>query len=191
MRGRAKYLAEYRRARKVRKAGLIFVEFEITEVAKGHPVKPFEINHNLKTLLWCGPAVVSALTGADTDTIRELIRVKRKDSDARVIGTHPEEIEYAFYKLGYSMRLFYMCHSHDNMDHLTLAKWLRTYKRKPGVGYVIELCGTKKEPSGHWCVVLGNHYCCSLTGKWVPLDKCPNRRVRVESVHTVRRRRRL
>lgn len=185
---RAQYLAEYRSAQKVRMAGLVFAEIEVTELVKGHPVKPYQINHNLRTELWCGPAVVSAITGADTELIRELVRKWRKNKKAVVIGTDGQELEFALYKLGYAMRMFYMCHG-DLLDHLTMAKWLKTYKRKAGVAYVIELCGTKREPAGHWAVVLGGYYCCSHTGKWVPVDKAPNRRCRVQTVYTVRKRR--
>jgi len=185
---RSQYLAEYRAASKVRLAGLIFAEIEMTELVKGHPVKPYAINHNLNTLLWCGPAVVSAITGADTELIRELIRAHRKNRKSVVTGTRAEDLEFALHKLGYAMRLFYMCHG-ELLDHLTMAKWLKTYKRKAGVAYVIELCGTKREPDGHWAVVLGGYYCCSHIEKWVPIEQAPNRRVRVATVYTVKKRR--
>lgn len=144
-------------------------------------VNRHEIVHDLETALWCGPAAISALTGATTSQVRKYVRMYRKDQESRVQGTNEDEVEFVFRKLGYKMELRYLCSSADKKNHPTMARWLRESKRDPHIGYLIGQGGNP----GHWVVVHGAFYCCSITDGWVPVQKAPTRRKRVDVVFTV------
>ncbi len=159
-------------------AELVVKDFFVPEQG----ISRHEINHDISTKLWCGPAALSCLTGASTSQVRALIRQFRKDHKARVQGTWDDEVQYVFRKLGYQMDLRYMCCSTDPKGRPTLARWLRESTRAPTVGYLVGLVDSS---GGHWAVVHGGYYCCGITGKWVPLNEAPTRRRRVDIVFTI------
>jgi hypothetical protein len=63
----------------------------------------YAIQHDLPTILWCGPAAVAAVTGAPTSRIVEIIRANRGERDGRaraVTYTWPAELIHALHALG-------------------------------------------------------------------------------------------
>ena len=165
------------------------VEFVRSGVLPKHKrVHPYEVVHDIDTLMWCGPTAVACLTGASTGEVRELVRDFRGDPTSRVDGTIDDEVRYAFDQLGYDVRLVYFCHSSLYKGHPTLARWLQEFPREPHVGYLIGMRGFGKV-CGHWATVLGDYYCCSrVNGTWVHHSKAPNRRSRIQSAYAVTKR---
>lgn len=148
-------------------------------------VQRFEVVHDLNTMLWCGPTAVACLTGATTGEVRDLIRKFRKDPEGRVDGTIDDEIRHCFAELGYDCHLVYFMHAPLYKNHLTLGRWLSEFPRERHVGYLLGMRGYGKE-CGHWAAVSGDYYCCSRSaGMWVPLDKAPRRRSRMQSAYAV------
>lgn len=142
------------------------------------------VDHDLETMLWCGPAAVSALTGAPTSEINGIIRACR-DDESRVEGTIDPEIAHCFDRLGYDMQLVYFCHAPLYKGHPTFARWLREMPREPHIGYLV---GQRHEgrKAGHWCVVVGEWYLCSYSkAVWLPLAAAPRRRARIQCAYAI------
>lgn len=151
-------------------------------------VNKFDIEHDHEGSLWCGPAAVSAITGASTSAIRDLVKKYRKNAASVVSGTTVEELEYVFKKLGYRMEVAYV-YGGKRGQGPTLKEWIADTEgeRVPGLGYLIGIAGERGKYCGHWAMILNEEYVCSNTIKWVPLNKAKYRRRRVDQVFTVRK----
>lgn len=147
-----------------------------------------DIEHTANGMLWCGPAAVSALTGACTATIRDLIKKYRKNPSTPVTGTRIEDLEYALLRLGHKVENAYL-YGGKQEARPTFSQWMKDTEdeRIDGLAYLISVSGPKKDNCGHWAVIVDNEYICSHTGKWVPLDKAKFKRRRVDEVYVVRR----
>lgn len=152
------------------------------------PLTHHEVLHDKEGLLWCGPAVISALTGVSTYDITELIKKHRKNPAALVRGTNPEELEYVLVKLKHAMEC-QAIYGGKVENRPTLGRWLKEKGRQPGLGYIVHISGQPDDPGGHWCVVLDDQFFDSFTKVWVHIDKAPHRRCRVNCVFTVRKKR--
>lgn len=133
---------------------------------------------NSKGNSYCGPAVISAVTGISTD---EAARVIRETSGVRAVrGTFAHQIEAAFYRLGYSLRPFPNYHN-DTVLRPTLAAWLRRSieERKAGRIFLVSA-------GHHWQLISGRRYVCGRTKQIVSIrDKQVKRRARVKSVYEI------
>jgi len=153
-------------------------------VPRRNAVTRYDVSHDLTTMLWCGLAAISCLSGIATSDIRDLIREYREDS-SRVEGTVDPEIAYAFDQLGFDMRLVYFCYAPMYKQAPTFARWLREMPREPHVAYLVGQRGQGRKP-GHWCVVVGDWYLCSYSkAVWLPVDRAPGRRARIESAYAI------
>lgn len=165
-----------------------FAEIVVSEpYDKGDRVGRYEVDHDLDTLLWCGPAVISALTGEPTSRIRDIIRRHRKEPKSQVMGTSDEDLQYCFRRLGYNMKLTHFWHSTDPRQHPTTARWLRENTRIPYIAYILNQLPTPREKAGHWATVLGKQYICTQTSaEWIPIEAgVPTARSRLSSVFTI------
>lgn len=130
---------------------------------------------------YCGPAVISALTGADTaETARVLRYVTGKTS---IKGTHWKHVLDALELYGIVAEknektgLRYTYAFRDG-KRPTLTQWLREVDRPAGKVYLVSA-------GYHWQLVSGRRYVCGITGDVVSVkDKKVKRRARVEA-HTV------
>lgn len=152
------------------------------------PLEAHHIQHDANGQLWCGPAAISALTGETTSVVRDLVRKYRKDPSSAVVGTHPEEVEYVLRKLGYRMECSYLYGGAALDAKPTFKKWLgdTALERLTNIGYLVAV----SNPNGtgaHWGLVLEDQFVCSQTERWVPLDKAPHKRKRVDAVYTIRK----
>ena len=154
-------------------------------VPKKHAISRWDVEHDLDTQLWCGLAAVSCLSGTPTSVIRDIIRDYREDGSARIEGTFDPEMVYAFDQLGFEMRLVYFCYAPLYKEAPTFARWLREMPRESHIAYLVGQRGQGRK-AGHWCVVQGDWYLCSYSkAVWMPLDKAPGRRARIESAYAV------
>jgi hypothetical protein len=140
-----------------------------------------EAHNSETTKSWCGPTVVSSITGRDVARVKDLIRDRRGYKwlgKEAVKGTTWNDIHHALKHYGYrldSQSAFF------DKERPTLAGWLRmtSKTRKPDAYYVVNL-------TDHWVVIHGRKFCDSLTkGKPVFLRSAPGRRKRVERVYVV------
>ena len=124
---------------------------------------------------FCGPAVLSIVTGIDTAQAAALIR---KTSNVRsVMGTSTYQIIRAFNALGYHLTSAAKINPNDRKSNPTLAAWLKETASTRGNDVFLISAGY------HWQIVQGRRFCCGLTQKPVSLkhDKV-KRRARVAGV---------
>lgn len=151
------------------------------------PLKP--VNHDLKSHAWCGPTVLSAITGAKTSDIRTIIQ-RRRWSAAPVKGVTEYDLRWVLYRhrfcLGEEVRF-------DEVARPTLAAWLRgrtADERKQTFVLMVRL-GMRSGYFGpreklHWVVVRANTFVDTYTkGQLVTIGKAPHRRKRVVSAFPV------
>lgn len=146
------------------------------------------IQHDANGKCWCGLAAVSALTGEPTSKVRDLIRKFRKNPSSRVIGTNEFEIEFALRKLGYKMSHAYLYGGKSKASKPTFSTWLdETFEeRETNVAYLLSFV-REGEDEAHWGLVVEDHYICSVTQYWVPLDRAPFKRRRLDQVFAIHR----
>lgn len=138
-------------------------------------IKP--VLHAERKNVWCGPTVVSSITGLDTGRAAAAIRyVSGKRS---VKGTSSPALQGTLRLLGYSTKVRYL--AARPKDAPTLAAWLRETYKSRGADVFLLVAGN------HWCLVQGRRYVCGLTKAIVTTGKAPRRRARVTEVYLVRK----
>lgn len=126
---------------------------------------------------YCGPAVMSALTGMDTDEAARLLRkVSGKRAIFGVSGPHLcDALMYAGLKA--EVHSFF----HDSKKRPTLAGWLKLCKADRTAGRVFLICAGQ-----HWQLVSGRKYVCGQVGEVCSIkDPRVKRRARVERVYEI------
>lgn len=131
-------------------------------------MKLHAIKHNNKSQLWCGPAVISAVTGLDTRTVFQCIR--DTTGMPKVMGTNHTNVTQTLRALGVNATVYY-----TRGSAFTLARWLRLNRSMFAHQPVI--VGL----THHWVAVQGRRFVDSHEPSPVPLKKAPWRRARVKS----------
>lgn len=129
--------------------------------------------------VYCGPAVISAVTGMNTGEAARLIRTT--SGVAAVRGTYPYQISRAFEECNIDMVQI------ENYGHLkaveqpTLNQWLtKTHGTRGGKVFLV-IAGN------HWQLVSGNRFVCGITKDVVGFDhKHVKLRSRVYAVYTLK-----
>lgn len=117
---------------------------------------------------FCGPAVISAVTGMHTGEAARLIRVVT--GKKRVTGTHSHQIAKAFQKCNVLMTKVPVI-----IQKPTLVTWLRENKERRTTGRVYLLAA-----GNHWQIITGRRYACGKVKELVPVtDERVKRRARV------------
>ena len=142
-------------------------------------LKMRNINHGTRKTdknRYCGPAVISSLTGITTAGASRLIR-HINPHRTRVIGTHSWEICKALRLCGVTVKRI----DHPTKHKITLARWLKLNikERTPGRIFLISA-------GYHWQLVSGRKYVCGILKEIVSI-KHPKvkRRARVKKVFEV------
>ena len=128
---------------------------------------------------YCGPAIISSLTGMTTGEAARLIR--SVTGERKVTGVHTHHIIRALDLCGISYfpgsRL-----SFNLQNKPTLAKWLKDAKESRSTGRVFLVVA-----GHHFQLVEGRRYVCGRTKDIVSIkDKSVKRRCRVEEVYELR-----
>jgi len=137
-------------------------------------MKLFSLNRPARSNQYCGPAVLSFLTGQDTS---ECASWSRRFSYHRgaVRGSNERNMRLVLTKLGID---YVPLGSYPKSKRPTLARWLRENKerRTPGRVYLI-IAGN------HWQLVTGRRYACGMVGAIVSIkNEGVKRRARVSYV---------
>lgn len=127
---------------------------------------------------WCGPAIISIITGCTT---REAADLLCDITGARQItGTFTSDVKEALRRHGYAL---VPVKSRNYGEKPTLAAWLRDTPRPAGVLYMV-IAGH------HYQAISGRRYCCGRVREIVSIrDKRVKRRARVTAAYVVERRR--
>jgi hypothetical protein len=139
--------------------------------------------------VYCGPTIVSAITGVPVSKVEARIWAYREQEDkaARkrvVTGTYDDEVRDALGAFGYEMVMTEDFKHLDRKERPTLWNWMQR-PRSAWVHYVIAV---HKGKVGHWIVVKGVMLCDTFTGgTWKFVVDGPHRGARMMDVHIVRR----
>jgi hypothetical protein len=146
-----------------------------------------EANNDTGRMAFCGPVVLSAITGYPVSKIEDEIRAFRRVPDSRkpaVKGTDSQEVAAALAHFGYRMEL------KQSFLHLprkacpTLWQWMQ----KPRSAWSHYLLAVRKGREGHWVLVKGVKLCDTYTeGKWQFVCDGPHKGARLMEVFEVKR----
>lgn len=132
---------------------------------------------------YCGPYVISAITGYPISRIEEEIRAAR-GRDGEVKGTTAQDVDAALALYGYGL--------HETQSYLHLERRARptvlAWMQRPRSAWTHYVLAIHKGREGHWIVVKGVK--CSDTysrGQWQFVVDGPHRSARIMAVYEVRR----
>lgn len=130
-----------------------------------------KVNRAKKGNRFCGPAVISAVTGMTTDEASRLIR-HIAPHRTNVMGTYTWEIRDALAKCSIVMV------AQSVPGNPTLAQWFKDSVKERSAGRVFLISA-----GSHWQLVSGRRFVCGKTTDIVPLDhEKVKRRARVRGV---------
>jgi hypothetical protein len=138
---------------------------------------------------WCGPTIVSAITGYPISRVEEEIwrvrgRPDESDKGRAVKGTYDSEVREALAQFGYAMDLA------QDYKHLEIKRrpsvW--TWMQRPRNAWVHYVLGIHKGRRGHWILIKGVKMCDTYTGgAWMFVCDGPHKGARIMDIHTVRK----
>jgi hypothetical protein len=137
---------------------------------------------------FCGPIVVSAITGYSVSKVEAEVRAFRAvptGSQPVVKGTYADEVAAALAHFGYRMELkeSYMHLPRKERPSLW-GNWMQR-QRNPWVHYILALHVGKQ---GHWVVIKGVKVCDTYSdGAWAFVCDWPHKSKRIMEVFEVRR----
>lgn len=140
-------------------------------------IKLHPINRSGKDNRYCGPAVVSFLTGLNTAEISRLMRAR--SGRTMITGSDFSEFEFILNSHG-----IYVAYRHfiDKNTRPTLAAWAKNRDRSGDTTYLIVA-------GNHWQIVQGIRYACGRIGEICSIrDKRIKRRARVQEIYILEKR---
>ena len=146
-----------------------------------------EVNNDTGRVAFCGPFVLSAITGYSISKVEDEIRAFRNpESEARPIvrGTYAEEVAAALAHFGYSMELKESYMSRARKERPSLWSWMQ----KPRNAWVHYILAVHKGKEGHWVLIKGVKLCDTYTeGRWQFVCDGPHKGARIMEVFEVRK----
>jgi hypothetical protein len=138
-------------------------------------------------IAFCGPIVLSAITGYSVSKVEDEIRAFRNpDSNAKPIvkGTYSEEVAAALAHFGYTMEL--------KQSYLHLARKERpslwSWMQRPRNAWAHYVLAVHKGKEGHWVLIKGVKLCDTYSeGKWQFVCDGPHKGARIMEVFEVKK----
>jgi hypothetical protein len=138
-------------------------------------------------IAYCGPFVVSAITGFPISHIeREIIafRVEQHLSKGRIKGTTTEDVASALLHFGFEMIERANYNALERKERPTISAWML----KPRNMFTHYILAIHKGRQGHWVVVKGMKLSDTYSdGRWTFVCDGPHKGARVMEVYEVRR----
>ena len=138
-------------------------------------------------IAFCGPIVLSAITGYSVSKVEDEIRAFRNpESEARPIvrGTYAEEVAAALAHFGYSMDLKDSYMSRPRKERPSLWSWMQ----KPRNAWAHYILAIHKGKEGHWVLIKGVKLCDTYSeGRWQFVCDGPHKGCRIMEVFEVRK----
>jgi hypothetical protein len=134
---------------------------------------------------FCGPYVLSAITGYPISKIEEVIRFERGSTRKTVVkGTGSDEVAAALAQFGYEMSLKETFMARARKERPTLMAWMQ----KPRNVWAHYILAVHKGKEGHWILIKGVKMCDTYTeGRWIFAVDGPHRGARIMEVFEVRK----
>lgn len=146
-----------------------------------------DVNNDTGRIAYCGPFVISAITGHSISKIEEEIRRYRDlpaDRKPVIRGTYSDEVEHALTQYGYRMHLVESYMDEERKGRPTLWSWMQK-KRNAWASYILAV---HKGKEGHWILIKGVKMCDTFTeGRWQFVCDGPHRGCRIMEVFEVKR----
>lgn len=148
-----------------------------------------EVRNDTGRTAFCGPYVISAVTGWSISKVEDEIRKIRDLPDhanAIVRGTYTEEVAMALNAFGYEMVTITSYMHLARKERPTLWSWMQ----KPRNAWTHYILAIHKGKEGHWILVKGVKMCDTFTeGRWQFVCDGPHRGARIMEVFAVKRQR--
>ena len=146
-----------------------------------------EVLNDTGRIAYCGPYVVSAITGFPISKIEDEIRAFREvpvGIKTQVRGTYAEEVSAALVHYGYEMN------PHESFMHLERkarpSVW--SWMQKPRNAWTHYVLAVHKGKDGHWIVIKGVKSCDTFSGgKWQFVCDGPHKGARIMEIFTARK----
>jgi hypothetical protein len=137
---------------------------------------------------FCGPVVISAVTGLPVSQVEEEIwRARGKacaPCSSQITGTTEQEVARALEILGFCMQLAADFRHLDKKARPSLWNWMQ----RPRNAFCHYLLGIHKGRMGHWIAVKGVMTCDTFTGgRWVFVSDGPHKSAKIMDAYVVRR----
>jgi hypothetical protein len=146
-----------------------------------------EARNDTGRIAFCGPIVLSAITGYSVSKVEDEVRAFRDLAPERkpvVKGTHAEEVAAALAHFGYRMEL------KESYMHLSRKERpsLWTWMQKPRNAWVHYILAIHKGKEGHWVLIKGVKLCDTYSeGRWQFVCDGPHKGARIMEVFEVRK----
>ena len=146
-----------------------------------------EVNNDTGRMAFCGPYVLSAITGYPISSVEDEIRAYREIPEGRrpiVKGTYAEEVAAALARFGYRMDL------KESYLHLERKKrpsvW--TWMQKPRSAWSHYILAIHRGKDGHWILIKGVKGCDTYSlGKWQFVVDGPHKGCKIMEIFEVRK----
>ena len=146
-----------------------------------------EANNDTGRVAFCGPIVLSAITGYSVSKVEDEVRAFRNVAPQRkpvVKGTYAEEVAAALAHFGYSMELKESFMSRSRKERPSLWTWMQ----KPRNAWVHYIVAVHKGKEGHWVLIKGVKLCDTYSeGRWQFVCDGPHKGARIMEVFEVRK----
>lgn len=146
-----------------------------------------DVRNDTGRVAFCGPYVLSAITGYSISKVEDVIRGGRDIPEHRkpiVKGTYTEEVAAALAAFGYVMRPVETFMHLQRKARPTLWSWMQ----KPRNAWAHYILAIHKGKEGHWILVKGVKMCDTFTeGRWTFVCDGPHRGCRIMDVYEVKR----
>ena len=145
-----------------------------------------ETQNDTGRVAFCGPYVISAITGWTVSKVEDEIRRCREIPEHRkpvVKGTYADEVEGALAGFGYRMVLKKSYMGLARKQRPTVWSWMQQ-PRNTWAHYILAI---HKGKEGHWILIKGVKMCDTFTGgKWTFVCDGPHRGARIMEVFEVK-----
>ena len=146
-----------------------------------------EARNDTGRIAFCGPCVISAITGYSISKVEDEIRnLREMPSNIKQIvrGTHAEEVAGALAHFGYEMTLA--------QSYMQLARKERpsvwTWMQKPRSAWTHFILAIHKGKEGHWIAIKGVKSCDTFSdGRWQFVCDGPHKGARIMEIFEVRK----
>ncbi len=146
-----------------------------------------EVKNDTGRVAFCGPYVLSAITGYSISKVEDVVRDLREVPAGRkpvVKGTYTEEVAEALFRFGYKMKPVSSFMLLPRKERPTLWNWMQ----KPRNAWAHYILAIHKGKEGHWILIKGVKMCDTFTeGRWTFVCDGPHRGCRIMEVFEVKK----
>lgn len=146
-----------------------------------------EVRNDTGRVAFCGPFVLSAITGYPISKVEDEIRAFRdlpQGAQPIIRGTYSEEVSAALAHFGYRMDLKESFMRLPRKQRPSIWTWMQ----KPRNAWVHYILAIHKGKEGHWVLIKGVKLCDTYSeGKWQFVCDGPHKGARIMEVFEVRK----